>query len=296
VRPVKIRSEGDAAHDAVLDQAETLAKESNSRDTIEAVRSVYGDSFERKRGEAFELAAVMVGDRELARLAPIEDLVRDALREIDEKRGGLAKEIEQLQASNDAKAAEIATLVEQVEKRKLEITNERRDRGWLESFLIETLSWEPSLEIAFADDEHLGELSDRLSALRSELSADETKILRYRTPRPELEADRVALETAARALFEALASDADRGVAVTEAEARRSRREALKDTLEGELVILERMKPDAEALDIQLGGLIRHLSRSIEALEMEIGRDDGPATLGRVSNGADWAVDLATAQ
>lgn len=262
--------------DAVIEAAEKAGRAFEPSEVVGAVRDIYERAASPAMSEAFELAAIMIGDHELAGYASLDLVSEEAISTLRRRIAEIPREIAGLVGENDRKAREVEALLGQIERRKGEII-EKRSRTGIKGAWMRLVGDDPRgvpIECAFERDPALRDLERRLRALELERGTIAGTLTRLRAPRPDIEKHLVRLRDVASRLFDTLEDEPrDRGsglLAIAALEARRRRRERLLENLEAQRAILEALKADAEAIGAKLDHLLAHLCSVIAELRTQI--------------------------
>jgi hypothetical protein len=263
------------------------------------LRDMYGDQLIAEAGTAFELAAHMIGDAELAGAAPALFVVSSAIDELHGRLLALPGEILAIEAENRRKAAELEGLRTQAGER----TNEIRARYGTVRLFDRLFGVDVEARVAshLAADQRLGSLQKRIDAVETDTAAALARLAGYRSvDEPSVQRFIGKLEAQVGALYEALVPAAG-VVSLRAGEDRVARRERLLSALRSGIDLLEEMKLEAKAIGVDLDSVIGVLRGVIDMVEESLraigsGSLGGSAVRGRITGQrleeGDEVVDL----
>ncbi len=245
-----VRVESTRIEDAILEQAQRESADLDPSATFVAIREMYADRFVAEVGDAFELAAVMMGDQPLADFCAVAHVGNQAVEEVIDRLEHLPQEIERLDRENQAKATKIEELEGQIESRKQTIRSELGKVGRLDRLF--NVDVEARVENGIRYDDRIKEIEEELKTVRSNKHDVFMKLAQYRrVHRPLVE--RVVERVAAKVpeLYDVLEPKSS-----SLAMQRLERRESLVRHIQSQLDLLEELKQAAEDLGAELESVL----------------------------------------
>jgi DNA repair exonuclease SbcCD ATPase subunit len=264
---VGARSVEDRIIDVAVEDSESL----DPTATCAAVKEIYGDAFEEKRGEAFELASVMLGETKIADLHKLHDAGLAAIEAVKKRLFELPDRIAALDAKNDALGHEADALLGELEKKKGALEQATAPKGLAKRIFGALSLVDHTAEIR----SEMNEIERGISKLETDRAKIGADLARHRSAqKPAIEKQLARLQKLEAGLYDAL--DAKRpdlgpgllGVAI--AKERLDRRAQLLENLEAQLALLEELHASAEKIGLDLGALVAFLTSAVKEMKSAI--------------------------